>query len=69
MIESLDEKRRDALLVTMPIQPITTGPDKRVHRLGGQGALCGALGALLGSGDWRLVDCPHCRRAGEAGGA
>jgi hypothetical protein len=67
VIEPLDEKRQEALLTTMPIVPINLQRDRRVHRLTAGGtALCGALDAQLGSGDWRLTDCPHCRRRGEA---
>lgn len=73
MIEPFDAKRHEALLTTAPIRPINPTPDQRVHRLadrtGMPAALCRALGALLGSADWRLVDCTDCRQAGEAASA
>lgn len=68
MIEPFDEKRAEALLQTMPIQPVTN--DSRTHRLTVRNdltaALCADQAAVLCTNDWRLVNCPDCRQAGEA---
>ena len=61
------EKRHEALLQNMTIQ--CAPDDGRTHRLTVQNdpaALCADEDAVHFTNDWRLVNCPDCRRAGEA---
>jgi Zn finger protein HypA/HybF involved in hydrogenase expression len=69
VIEPFDAKRHEALLTTMPIQPLHGLASCHTHRLdvadGRRQALCKSRHAMVCSEDWRLVNCPACRTHGE----
>lgn len=71
MIEPFDAERHDALIENHPIK-ILDG-DQLTHRLDDEQrkAVCAFDGyplATRATTDWRLVNCPDCRRVAQPAG-
>lgn len=63
MIEPFDAQRHAAVLQNQPIRTYgVTGPTHKADIVTTvDGAVCGQLGPVRVSEDWRLVNCPACR--------